>query len=174
MDVRVEVRLPSADEIASLAGVERDELLVALERIDRMVQAAKLDVIDHAERVGRFAADGHRSTAAWTRAVINCSPAESRRRIRAMRALRDLPGFRAALHVARIAGFGVRGSDGYGLVVIADDGTWFPVNESSYCGRRRLTGWAAALSQASGREYTVEAQTFRPDEDDNTRWSWAA
>jgi hypothetical protein len=97
MDVGVEVRLPSADEIASLAGAEHDELLVALERIDRMVQAAKLDVIDHADRVARFAADGHRSTAAWTRAVINCSPAESRRRVRAMRALRDLSGFRAAL-----------------------------------------------------------------------------
>ena len=48
MGVRVEVRLPSEEAIASLVGAEHDELLVELERIGRMVQAAKLGVIDHA------------------------------------------------------------------------------------------------------------------------------
>ena len=97
MPAPVGVTLPSEDEIASLVGSDHDELLVELERIDRMVQAAKLGVIDHADREVRFLADGHRSSAAWTRAVTNCSPAESRRRVRAARALRDLPSFRAAL-----------------------------------------------------------------------------
>ena len=97
MGVRVEVRLPSEAEIAALVGGDHDELLVELERIGRMVHAATLDVIDHADREARFLADGHRSSAAWTRAVTNCSPAESRRRVRAARALRDLPSFRDAL-----------------------------------------------------------------------------
>jgi hypothetical protein len=97
MGVRVEVRLPSGDEIASLVGGELDELLLELERVGRMVEAAKLGVIDHAEREARFVVDGHRSIAAWTRAVTNCSPAASRRRARAARALRDLSGFREAL-----------------------------------------------------------------------------
>jgi hypothetical protein len=97
MGVGVAVRLPSEDEIASLVGSEHDELLLELERIGRMVEAAKLGVIDHADRRARFVADGHRSTAAWTRAVTNCSPAESRRKVRAARALRDLSGFRVAL-----------------------------------------------------------------------------
>ena len=97
MGVVVGVRVPSEDEIASLVGSEHDELLLQLERLGRMVEAAKLGVIDHADRQARFLADGHRSTAAWTRAVTNCSPAASRRRARAARALRDLPGFRDAL-----------------------------------------------------------------------------
>ena len=97
MGVRVEVRLPSEDEIASLVGSEHDELLLELERIGRMLEAAKLGVIDHADHRARFLADGHRSTAAWTRAITNCSPAESRRKVRAARALRDLSGFRDAL-----------------------------------------------------------------------------
>jgi len=80
----------------------------------------------------------------------------------------------AEIHVARIAAFGVRGSDGYGLVVIADDGVWFPIQESRYCGQRRLTGWAATLGQASGCVYNAEDQTFRPDADDHSRWRWAA
>jgi hypothetical protein len=54
------VRLPSEEEIASLVGGDHDELLVELERIGRMVQAAKLGVIDHADREDRFLADGHR------------------------------------------------------------------------------------------------------------------
>ena len=97
MDVSVQVRLPSAEEIASRHGSDDDEWLSELERIDRMLQAAKLGVIDHADREARFLADGHRSSAAWTRAVTNCSPADSRRRVRAARALRDLPYFREAL-----------------------------------------------------------------------------
>lgn len=97
MGVEVAVRLPSEAEIASLVGGEHDDLLLELERIGRMVEAAKLAVIDHADRQARFLNDGHRSTAAWTRAVTNCSPAESRRRARAARALRDLHGFRDAL-----------------------------------------------------------------------------
>ena len=80
----------------------------------------------------------------------------------------------AEIHVARIARFGVRGSDGYGLVVIADDGSWFPIQESRYCGKRRLNRWAATLSQASGCGHTAKAQTFRPDANDRTRWGWAA
>jgi hypothetical protein len=84
------VRLPSEDEIAALVDGELDELLLGLERIGRMVEAAKLGVIDHADRRGRCLADGHRSTAAWVRAVTNCSPATSRRRVRAARAVRDL------------------------------------------------------------------------------------
>ena len=102
MGERVEVGLPSEDEIASLVGSEHDELLLGLERIGRMVEAAKLGVIDHADREGRFLADGHRSTAAWTRAVTNCSPAESRRRARAARALRDLAAFRDALRAGEV------------------------------------------------------------------------
>lgn len=102
MGVLVEVRLPSEDEIASLVGSEHDELLLALERIGRMVEAATLGVIDHADRQARFLNDGHRSTAAWTRAVTNCSPGESRRRARAARALRDLPGFREALRAGAV------------------------------------------------------------------------
>jgi hypothetical protein len=94
--VSVEVRLPSDEEIASLVGSDHDDLLVGLERIDRMVQAAKLAVIDHADRAGRFLSDGHRSSAAWTRAVTNCSPATSRKLVRAAHALRDLPSFHAA------------------------------------------------------------------------------
>jgi hypothetical protein len=89
--------LPSEEEVASLVGADHDQLLVELERIGRMVQAAKLRVIDHADREARFLADGHRNSAAWTRAVTNCSPAESRKRVRAARALRDLPSIRAAL-----------------------------------------------------------------------------
>ena len=98
MEARAEVRLPSADEVASLVGSDHDELLVELERIDRALQAVKLDVIDHADRQARFLADGHRSTAAWTRAVTNCSPNESRKRVRAARALHELASFREALH----------------------------------------------------------------------------
>jgi hypothetical protein len=97
MPAQVGVTLPTEDEIAALAGCEHDELLGALERIDRMVQAAKLGVIDHADREARFLADGHRNSAAWTRAVTNCSPGESRKRVRAAHALRDLPSFRTAL-----------------------------------------------------------------------------
>jgi hypothetical protein len=102
MSVQVAMRLPSGGDIAALAGAELDELLLELERIGRMVEAAKLDVIDHAERQARFLADGHRSTAAWTRAVTNCSPAQSRRRVRAARALRDLPGFGDALRAGEV------------------------------------------------------------------------
>jgi hypothetical protein len=97
MPATVGVTLPTEDEIAALVGSEHDDLLVELERIDRMVQAAKLGVIDHADREGRFLADGHRNSAAWTRAVTNCSPGESRKRVRASRALGDLALFRAAL-----------------------------------------------------------------------------
>ena len=102
MGVRVGVWLPSEDEIALLVGGEHDELLVELERIGRMVEAAKLGVIDHADRQARFVVDGHRSTAAWTRAVTNCSPGESRRRARAARALRDLCGVREALRAGEV------------------------------------------------------------------------
>jgi Domain of unknown function (DUF222) len=102
MGVQVEVRLPSGGEVALLVGSEHDELLLELERIGRMVEAAKLAVIDHADRQARFLADGHRSTAAWTRAVTNCSPAESRRRARAARALRDLSAFREALGAGEV------------------------------------------------------------------------
>jgi hypothetical protein len=102
MGVRVEVRLPSEDEIASLIGDELDDLLLELERVGRMVEAARLGVIDHADREARFLADGHRSTAAWIRAVTNCSPVESRRRARAARALRDLSGFRDALRAGDV------------------------------------------------------------------------
>jgi hypothetical protein len=73
MAVRVEVSLPSEEEIASLVGGEHDDVLVELERLGRMVQAAKLGVIDHADRSARFLADGHRNSAAWTRAVTNRS-----------------------------------------------------------------------------------------------------
>src|SRR3954447_9712079 len=106
MDVRVEGRgegrLPSEDEIASLVGSEHDVLLLELERVGRMVEAAKLGVIDHAEQRARFLADGHRSTAAWTRAITNCSPAESRRKARAAHALRDLSGLRDALRAGDV------------------------------------------------------------------------
>ena len=85
MGARVEVRLPSDEEIASLVGGEHDDVLAEMERIGRMVQAAKLGVIDHADLSARFLADGHRNSAAWTRAVTNCSPGESRRRVRAAR-----------------------------------------------------------------------------------------
>jgi len=102
MGVQVEVRLPSEDEIASLVGGEHDELLLKLERVGRMVEAAKLGVIDHADRQARFLADGHRSTAAWVRAVTNCSPGESRRRARAARALHDLPAVRDALRAGDV------------------------------------------------------------------------
>src|SRR5690349_7858742 len=97
MGVGVGVRLPSQDEIAVLSGGELDEVLLDLERLGRMVEAAKLDVIDRADREGRFLADGHRSTAGWVRAVTNCSPATSRRQARAARALRDLAETRAVL-----------------------------------------------------------------------------
>ena len=63
--------MPSENEIAALADDELDELLLGLERIGRMVEAAKLGVIDHGDRRGRCLADGHRSTAAWVRAVTN-------------------------------------------------------------------------------------------------------
>src|SRR5918993_3242504 len=97
MPAVVGVTLPTEDEIASLSGREHDDLLAELERVGRKIHAAKLGVIDHADREARFLADGHRSSAAWTRAVTNCSPADSRRRVRAARALRDLPYFREAL-----------------------------------------------------------------------------
>ena len=77
MPAPVGVTLPTEDEIASLIGSDHDELLVELERIDRMVQAAKLGVIDHADREGRFLADGHRNSAAWTRAVMRRYPTRS-------------------------------------------------------------------------------------------------
>jgi hypothetical protein len=102
MGVGAEVWLPSEDEIASLVGGEHDELLLELERIGRMVEAAKLGGIDHADDRAQFLADGHRSTAAWTRAVTNCSPAESRRTVRAARALRDVPGLRDALRTGDV------------------------------------------------------------------------
>jgi uncharacterized protein DUF222 len=102
MGVGVEVRLPSEDQIACLAGSEHDEVLLQLERIGRMVEAAKLGVIDHADRQARFLGDGHRSTAAWVRAVTNCSPSESRRRARVARALHDLAGFREALRAGDV------------------------------------------------------------------------
>lgn len=102
MPAEVGVRLPTEDDIASLAGSELDELLLALERLDRTIQATKLSVIGHADRKARFLADGHRSSAAWTRAVTNCSPHESRRRVRAARALRDLPSFGDALRDAAV------------------------------------------------------------------------
>jgi hypothetical protein len=62
MEARAEVRLPSEEEIASLVGADHDELLVELERIGRMVRAAKLGVIDHADREARFLAHEHRKT----------------------------------------------------------------------------------------------------------------
>jgi hypothetical protein len=102
MGVMVEVRLPSEEEIASLVGGEHDDVLVELERFGRMLQAAKLGVIDHAERQAQFLADGHRNSAAWTRAVTNCSPGESRKRVRAARAMRDLASFREALREGNV------------------------------------------------------------------------
>ena len=79
MPATVQVTLPT-EEIAALAGGDHDDLLVELERIARAVHAATLDVVEHAERTARFLADGHRTTAAWVRAVTNCSPAESQKR----------------------------------------------------------------------------------------------
>ena len=102
MGVGVEVGLPSEEEIASLAGAQLDEVLLRLERLGRMVEAAKSAVIDQADRQARCLADGHRSTAAWVRAVTNCSPGASRRRARAARALRDLRVVRAALWAGEV------------------------------------------------------------------------
>jgi hypothetical protein len=97
MPTAVGVTLPTEDEIASLSGREHDELLAELERIGRKVHAAKLDVINHADREARFLSDGHRNSAAWTRAVTNCSPGESRKRVRAAHAIRNLPSVGDAL-----------------------------------------------------------------------------
>src|SRR6188768_207860 len=102
MPATVQVTLPTEEQIAALAGGEHDDVLVELERIARAVHAATLDVVEHAERTARFLADGHRTTAAWVRAVTNCSPAESRKRVRAAHALRNLPLIRQALHDATI------------------------------------------------------------------------
>jgi len=97
MPTALGVRLPTAEEIAALVGSEHDDLLLELEVMNRKLQSAILGVIDHADREARFLSDGHRNSAAWTRAVTNCSPGESRRRVRAIRALRDLHSFRDAL-----------------------------------------------------------------------------
>ncbi|HZB43234.1 MAG TPA: DUF222 domain-containing protein [Ilumatobacter sp.] len=102
MPAVVGVTLPTEDEIASLSGREHDDVLAELERIGRKIHAAKLDVINHADREARFLADGHRNSAAWTRAVTNCSPSESRKRVRGARALRELAMFREALHVGSV------------------------------------------------------------------------
>jgi hypothetical protein len=102
MGGRVDVRVPSKDEISSLVGSEHDELLLDLDRIIRVAEAARLAVIDHADQQARFLADGHRSIAAWTRAVTNCSPAESRRKARAARALRDLSAVAGALWAGEV------------------------------------------------------------------------
>src|SRR5688572_14796311 len=102
MGVLVEVGLPSQDEVDSLAGDELDAVLLELERVARRVEAARLAVIDRADRDARFLADGHRSTAAWVRAVTNCSPATSRRRAQAARALRDLPRVGEALGAGEV------------------------------------------------------------------------
>lgn len=50
MGVGVEVGLPSEEEIGSLAGAELDEVLLRLERLGRMVEAAKSAVINQADR----------------------------------------------------------------------------------------------------------------------------
>jgi len=73
MPATLQVTLPPEEQIAALAGGEHDDVLVEL------------------ERTARFLADDHRTTAAWVRAVTNCSPADSRKRVRAAHALRNLP-----------------------------------------------------------------------------------
>jgi hypothetical protein len=102
MGLAVEVSLPTVDEIGSFVGRQHDDALWELELVRRRVEAAISDVIDHADRSGHFAADGHRNSAAWVRAVTNCSPAESRARIRTVRALRALPATRDALHAGTV------------------------------------------------------------------------
>src|SRR6478609_4292352 len=94
MGLTVDVTLPSAEEIESLVGSDHDEVLLALERVRRRVDASIADVVDHADRHAQYLADGHRNSAGWIRAVTNWSPGESRRRTRVVRALRDLPSFR--------------------------------------------------------------------------------
>jgi hypothetical protein len=98
----VTLELPTPDQIESLDGDDHDALLVELERVRRRVEAAIVDVIDRADRNARFLEDDHRNSAAWVRAVTNCSAAESRARVRTVRALRDLPTTRQMLRDAAV------------------------------------------------------------------------
>lgn len=95
--LQIEVRLPTAEEIESIAGRQHDDALFELERVRRRLESAIAAVIDHADRTAHYLDDDHRNVAAWTRAVTNCSPGESRRRAQTARALRVLPSVKTGL-----------------------------------------------------------------------------
>jgi hypothetical protein len=91
MDVStVTISLPSADDIAGLDGADLDRLLWELEVARRKLTSAIAGVVGRCDQAGHYLADGHRTVRAWNSAITNTSPAESSRRHKLARSLRDL------------------------------------------------------------------------------------
>ena len=90
------------EEIAGLSGRALDEVLVALERERRAVEARIAAVIGRADETGHFCADGHATVAAWAQATCNWSPGEARLRTRVARLGRALPSVLPALDTGEI------------------------------------------------------------------------
>ncbi len=92
MLVGMELRtIPTPAQVAELSGAELDQVLVELEVLRRQLEATAVAVLDRADATRRFATDGHASVRGWAIALTNSSPAETRRRLQTMRALRELP-----------------------------------------------------------------------------------
>jgi hypothetical protein len=89
--------LPTPAEMAELSGADLDQALVDIETANRLLEAARVAVLDRADETGRFRHDGHASVREWARALTNASPTETKRRLQTMRALRDLPEARRCL-----------------------------------------------------------------------------
>ena len=90
MNTAVTLCLPSVDDVAGLDGVELDRMLWELEVARRQLTAAIVSVVDRCDRTAHYLADGHRTVRSWNAAVTNTSLAESTRRHKLARTLRDL------------------------------------------------------------------------------------
>ncbi len=90
MNTAVMLCLPSEDDVAGLDGVELDRMLWELEVARRQLTAAIVSVVDRCDRTAHYLADGHRTVRSWNAAVTNTSLAESTRRHKLARTLRDL------------------------------------------------------------------------------------
>ena len=86
----VTLSLPSVDDVAGLDGAGLDAMLWELEVARRKLTSAIVSVVDQCDRTGHYLADGHRTVKAWNSAITNSSPAESSRRHKLARSLRDL------------------------------------------------------------------------------------
>ncbi len=87
---RLVVDLPTAGEWSDLSGHDLDAKLRELNIAARRVEAAMVGAVDHAERSGHYAADGHRTVGAWVMATTNCTRGEATARTRTARMVREL------------------------------------------------------------------------------------